>query len=148
MLGGNDADELFGATTQGKNVERKPWRHLLPAGHHFIAQNSSPTLQLRHRAILDGIGIAAGFPAVLHHANRNGGSGRYGADAGAARAQLPRRSDLFSSAALAKPTEPLDRKKSQSFTRVGTELQSKFKPPTKAINLRFTHWCSTGRTEP
>jgi pyruvate-ferredoxin/flavodoxin oxidoreductase len=56
MLGGNDMN-VFGAATQGKNVEKKTVAETFLAGHGspFIAQISIANAPKLYRAILDGI---------------------------------------------------------------------------------------------
>jgi pyruvate-ferredoxin/flavodoxin oxidoreductase len=56
MLGGNDMN-VFGAATQGKNVEKKTVAETFLAGHGspFIAQVSIANAPKLYRAILDGI---------------------------------------------------------------------------------------------
>jgi pyruvate-ferredoxin/flavodoxin oxidoreductase len=56
MLGGNDMN-MFGAATQGKNVEKKTVAETFLAGHGspFVAQVSIANAPKLYRAILDGI---------------------------------------------------------------------------------------------
>jgi pyruvate-ferredoxin/flavodoxin oxidoreductase len=56
MLGGNDMN-VFGAATQGKNVEKKTVAETFLAGHGspFVAQVSIANAPKLYRAILDGI---------------------------------------------------------------------------------------------
>jgi len=56
MLGGNDMN-MFGAATQGKNVEKKTVAETFLAGHGspFVAQISIANAPKLYRAILDGI---------------------------------------------------------------------------------------------
>jgi pyruvate-ferredoxin/flavodoxin oxidoreductase len=56
MLGGNDMN-MFGAATQGKNVEKKTVAETFLAGHGspFIAQVSIANAPKLYRAILDGL---------------------------------------------------------------------------------------------
>src|SRR6476659_792657 len=56
MLGGNDMN-MFGAATQGKNVEKKTVAETFLAGHGspFVAQVSIANAPILYRAILDGL---------------------------------------------------------------------------------------------
>ena len=68
MLGGNDMN-VFGAATQGKNIEKKTVAETFLAGHGspFVAQVSIANAPKLYRAILDGIEYRGTIvPAVLH----------------------------------------------------------------------------------
>jgi len=88
MLGGNDMN-VFGAATQGKNVEKKTVAETFLAGHGspFIAQISIANAPKLYRPYSMGLNIAVRPPAVLHHVPAGARRGRrYGSDASAARA--------------------------------------------------------------
>ena len=93
MLGGNDMN-VFGAATQGKNVEKKTVAETFLAGHGspFVAQVSIANAPKLYRAILDGIEYrgTAFLQCFTTCQPEHGVADDMALDSGAARARLAR----------------------------------------------------------
>ena len=97
MLGGNDMN-VFGAATQGKNIEKKTVAETFLAGHGspFVAQVSIANAPKLYRAILDGIEYrgTAFLQCFTTCQPEHGVADDMALDAGAARARLARRAGV------------------------------------------------------
>jgi pyruvate-ferredoxin/flavodoxin oxidoreductase len=145
MLGGNDMN-VFGAATQGKNVEKKTVAETFLAGHGspFIAQVSIANAPKLYRAILDGIEYRG--TAFLQCFTTCQPEHGVADDMALTQAQRVRDSRgapefIFNPRMGETYQEALDLKGNPSLERDWYE--TKFKSTNEPYRFTVAHWCAT-----
>jgi pyruvate-ferredoxin/flavodoxin oxidoreductase len=145
MLGGNDMN-VFGAATQGKNVEKKTVAETFLAGHGspFVAQVSIANAPKLYRAILDGIEYRG--TAFLQCFTTCQPEHGVADDMALTQAQRVRDSRgapefVFNPRLGETYQEALDLKGNPSIDMDWYE--AKFKPTNQPYRFTAAHWCAT-----
>ena len=145
MLGGNDMN-VFGAATQGKNVEKKTVAETFLAGHGspFVAQVSIANAPKLYRAILDGLEYRG--TAFLQCFTTCQPEHGVADDMALTQAQRVRDSRgapefVFNPRLGETYQEALDLKGNPSLERDWYE--TKFKATNEPYRFTVAHWCST-----
>ncbi len=145
MLGGNDMN-VFGAATQGKNVEKKTVAETFLAGHGspFVAQISIANAPKLYRAILDGIEYRG--TAFLQCFTTCQPEHGVGDDMALTQAQRVRDSRgapefIFNPRMGETYQEALDLKGNPSIEKDWYE--TKFKATNEPFRYTVAHWCAT-----